>query len=296
MSEPNAVQVWFLAARPKTLPAAVAPVLVGTAMAWEAGGFHPWAALCALVCALLIQIGTNFCNDYADFVRGADTCARKGPLRVTQAGLISVRAMRAATVIVFTAAALLGGYLIARGGEAVLAIGLASIAAGVLYTSGRFPLGYLGLGDILVLLFFGPIAVGGTYYVQTLEITATVIVAGFAPGLLATAILLVNNIRDIDQDRAAGKKTTIVRFGRRFGLGLWVGCVVIAALLPLEITVASGGQHTWAGSTALILIPAMAIFHKLRTSTDSKVLNPLLGQTAALLLAYSILFSVGWII
>ena len=296
MSEHSAGQVWFLAARPKTLPVAVAPVLLGTAMAWEADGFHVWAALCALVCALLIQIGTNFCNDYADYVRGADTGARKGPLRATQAGLVSVRTMRAATVVVFAAAALLGGYLIARGGGAVLAIGLASIAAGVLYTSGRYPLGYLGLGDVLVLLFFGPVAVGGTYYVQTLEITTAVIVAGFAPGLLATAILLVNNIRDIDQDRAAGKNTTVVRFGRRFGLGLWVGCVLVAALLPLEMTVASGGQHTWAGSTALILIPAMAIFHKLHTSTDSKVLNPLLGQTAALLLAHSILFSIGWVI
>ena len=137
---------------------------------------------------------------------------------------------------------------------------------------------------------------GGTYYVQALEITSTVIVAGFAPGLLSTAILVVNNIRDIDQDRAAGKKTLVVRLGRRFGIGLWVACVLIAALLPLEIVVASGGQHTWAGATALILIPAMAIFHKLHTTTDSAALNPLLGQTAVLLLVYSVLFSIGWII
>lgn len=296
MSQLLAHRIWLLAARPKTLPAAMAPVLVGTAMAWEAEGFHLGAAACAMVCGLLIQIGTNFCNDYADYVKGADTVARKGPLRMTQLGLVSVQAMRVATIIVFSLAVLLGVYLIARGGWGILVIGLASIAAGVLYTSGRYPLGYVGLGDLLVLLFFGPIAVGGTYYVQVLAITPAVIVAGFAPGLLAVAILVVNNIRDIDQDRAAGKKTTVVRFGRRFGLGLWVVCVLIAALLPLEMTVASGGQHTWAGSTTLILIPALLIFQKLRTSTDSEALNPLLGQTAALLVAHSILFCIGWVI
>ena len=288
--------IWIQATRPKTLPAAFAPVLMGTAMAWEAGAFHLWAAVCALVGAILIQIGTNFCNDYADFVRGADNANRIGPQRVTQAGLLSVKAIRIATVVVFVMAVLVGTYLIARGGWIVLLIGLASIAAGIWYTSGRYPLAYLGLGDVFVLFFFGPIAVGGTYYVQALEITTLVIVAGFAPGLLATAILVVNNIRDIDQDRAAAKKTTVVRFGRRFGIGLWVACVLIAALLPLEITVATGGQYTWAGATALILIPALAILHKLRSSTDSAVLNPLLGYTAALLMAHSVLFSIGWIL
>ena len=296
MNQALSGRIWLLAARPKTLPAAVAPVLLGTVMAWEADSFHLWAALCALGCGLLIQIGTNFCNDYADFVRGADTPERKGPLRVTQAGLISVRAMRMATLVVFALAVVLGSYLIMRGGWVVLAIGLASIAAGVLYTSGRYPLGYLGLGDVLVLIFFGPIAVGGTYYVQALDITTAVVVIGFAPGLLATAILVVNNIRDIDQDRAAGKKTTVVRFGRRFGIGLWVACVVVAALLPLELVVASGGENYWSGAAILILIPALGILHRLITSTESEVLNPLLGYTAALLLAHSLLFSIGWII
>lgn len=296
MNQALSPRTWLLAARPKTLPAAVAPILLGTVMAWEAESFHLWAAVCALGCGLLIQIGTNFCNDYADFVRGADTPERKGPLRVTQAGLITVRAMRMATLVVFALAVVLGSYLIMRGGWVVLAIGLASIAAGVLYTSGRYPLGYLGLGDVLVLIFFGPIAVGGTYYVQALDITTAVVVIGFAPGLLATAILVVNNIRDIDQDRAAGKKTTVVRFGRRFGIGLWVACVVVAALLPLELVVASGGENYWSGAAILILIPALGILHKLITSTESEVLNPLLGYTAALLLAHSLLFSIGWII
>ncbi len=296
MSPPTGLSVWVTAARPKTLAAAFAPVLLGTVLAWEAGGFHEWAAACALTCAILIQVGTNYCNDYADFARGADTSERKGPLRVTQAAMVSERTIKTAAALVFALSFLIGLYLVNRGGWVILLIGLVAIAAGALYTAGRFPLGYLGLGDLFVLIFFGPVAVGGTYYVQTLEITPTIIVAGFAPGLLATAILVVNNVRDIEEDRKAGKKTLVVRFGRRFGIGLWVGCVVVAALLPLEIVVATGGQHTWAGATALILLPAMAVFHKLHTSTDPEVLNPLLGQTALLLLAHSIIFSVGWIL
>ena len=293
MSLASGPLVWVVAARPKTLAAAVAPVLLGTAFAWEAGGFHFWAAVCALICAVLIQVGTNYCNDCADFVRGADTNERKGPLRVTHAGMVSPKAMITATILVFAITVLLGLYLVDRAGWVVLWIGLASIAAGTLYTAGKFPLGYHGLGDLFVLVFFGPVAVGGTYYVQTLEITSTVIVAGFAPGLLAAAILVVNNVRDIEEDRKAGKKTLVVRFGRRFGIGLWAACVVVAALLPLEIVVATGGQHTWAGASALILLPAMAVFHKLHTSTDPDLLNPLLGQTALLLVAHSAIFSVG---
>ena len=288
--------VWVRAARPKTLAATVAPVLLGTVLAWDADGVHAWAAGCALISSLLIHLGTNYCNDYADYARGADTSERKGPLRATQAALVSGRAMKIAAAIVFAVAIVIGLYLVMRAGWIVLWIGLVSIAAGALYTVGKFPFGYLGLGDLFVLIFFGPVAVGGTYYVQTLEITPTIVVAGFAPGLLATAILVVNNVRDIDEDRKAGKKTLVVRFGRKFGVGLWAGCVIVAALLPLEIVVATGGQHTWAGATALILVPAMAIYHKLKMSTDPKILNPLLGQTALLLLVHSVIFAVGWVL
>ncbi len=289
----NRVRAWVLASRPKTLPVAIAPILIGSAMAWDDGGFHSGAALIAAACALLITIGTNLCNDYADFISGADTEDRKGPTRVTQAGLIAPGHVKAATILVFSLATVLGMYLVDRGGWGVLLVGLASIMAGILYTAGPWPYGYKGLGDVFVLIFFGPVAVAGTYYVQTLELTSTVIIAGFAPGLLSVAILTVNNIRDIEEDRNVNKKTLVVRFGRKFGIGLWLGCVTIAALLPLEFVRATG-DHVWAGMTVLILIPAMSTLHKLVTIHDSALLNPLLGQTALLLLVHSVIFALGW--
>ena len=287
------VRAWVLASRPKTLPVAIAPVLVGSAMAWDDGSFNIGIALITVVCALLITIGTNLCNDYADFMGGVDTKDRKGPTRVTQAGLIAPHHVKVATSVVFSLATALGMMLVYRGGWGVLIIGLASILAGILYTAGPWPYGYKGLGDLFVLIFFGPVAVGGTYYVQTLEITSSVIIIGLAPGLLSVAILTVNNIRDIAEDRKASKKTLVVRFGRKFGIGLWLGCVVIAALLPLEF-VRVTGDHVWAGLTVLILIPAISILHKLITIHDSADLNPLLGQTAFLLLGYSVIFALFW--
>lgn len=291
----NSISVWLLAARPKTLPVAIAPILVGSSMAWANDGFSLSAMLVAMVCALLITIGTNFCNDYADFARGADTADRKGPTRVTQAGLISPGHIRAATFVVFALATILGMYLVYRAGWVILLIGLVSIAAGILYTAGPWPFGYKGLGDLLVLVFFGPVAVGGTYYVQALEITPQVIIVGAAPGLLATAVLLVNNIRDMEEDRKAGKMTTVVRFGRKFGIGMWIACVVIAALLPFEF-VRFTGEHIWSGLTVLILIPAIGILHGLATIKDTARLNPILGQTALLLLAHSVIFALGWVV
>lgn len=287
------IRAWVLASRPKTLPVAIAPVLVGSAMAWDGGSFNFGIALITVVCALLITIGTNFCNDYADFMGGVDTKDRKGPTRVTQAGLIAPHRVKVATVVIFFLATALGMVLVYRGGWGILIIGLASILAGIFYTAGPWPYGYKGLGDLFVLIFFGPVAVGGTYYVQTLEITSSVMIAGLAPGLLSIAILTVNNIRDIEEDRKANKKTLVVRFGRKFGVGLWLGCVVIAALLPLEFVRATG-DHVWAGLTVLILIPAMSILHKLVTIHDSAGLNPLLGQTAFLLLGYSVIFALFW--
>ena len=287
------VRAWVLASRPKTLPVAIAPVLVGSAMAWDDGSFNIGIALITVVCALLITIGTNLCNDYADFMGGVDTKDRKGPTRVTQAGLIAPHHVKVATIVVFSLATALGMILVYRSGWGILFIGLASILAGILYTAGPWPYGYKGLGDLFVLIFFGPVAVGGTYYVQTLEITSSVIVIGLAPGLLSAAILTVNNIRDIAEDRKANKKTLVVRFGRKFGIGLWLGCVVTAALLPLEF-VRVTGDHVWAGLTVLILIPAISILHKLITIHDSADLNPLLGQTAFLLLGYSVIFALFW--
>ena len=288
-------KIWLLAARPKTLGAAIAPVLMGTAMAWAAGGFHALAAGCALLGAILIQIGTNFSNDYSDFLKGADTEDRKGPLRVTQAGLVTPEAMKRATVIVFALAVVVGGYLIWRGGWPILLIGVLSILSGLLYTVGRYSLAYLGLADLFVLVFFGPVAVGGTYYVQTLMINEVVIIAGLAAGLLSVAILLVNNIRDVDEDRAANKKTLVVRAGRSFGVGLYMVCVLVAVLIPAGLYLYTG-QHPWAMAVVLILPLAWPIVRKLRHERNVRALNPLLGATGRLLLLYSLLFSIGWML
>lgn len=289
------LRIWMIAARPKTLWAAAAPVLLGTAMAAEAGGFHLPSALCALLGALLIQVGTNFSNDYADFLKGADTDARKGPLRVTQAGLVTPGAMRVATAVVFGLAVAAGLYLIGRGGWPVLLIGVLSILSGLLYTVGRYSLAYLGLADLFVLVFFGPVAVAGTYYVQTLDLDPLVPVMGLGPGLVSVAILLVNNIRDVDEDRAAGKKTLVVRLGRSFGVILYALCIGAAALLPAAVF-AWIGTHPWAMLGAAILLPAVPAVRTLRASRDPGRLNPLLGATSRLLLLYSVLVSVGWIL
>jgi 1,4-dihydroxy-2-naphthoate octaprenyltransferase len=288
-------RIWVLAARPKTLAAAVAPVLMGTAMAWADGGFHLPSALFALIGALLIQIGTNFANDYADYLKGADTATRKGPLRVTAAGLVTPEAMRRATALTFALAVVAGLYLIWRGGWPVLAIGLLSILFGILYTSGRYALAYLGLGELFVLIFFGPVAVGGTYYVQTLTITQEVLLMGLAPGLISTGILLVNNVRDIEEDRQAGKRTPVVRFGRAFGVGLYACCLLGALLLPVVwylFTYRHGGAMA-----VLALLPAsVRAIRTLALERDGAVLNALLAATGRLLLLYSLLFSIGWIL
>ena len=296
-SSTSQIGAWLLAARPKTLWAAAAPVLVGTALAYEAGAAHAPSAFFALLGALLIQVGTNFSNDYLDFVQGADADTRKGPTRVTQAGLISVRDVRRATIFTFALAFLSGLYLIYRGGWPVLAIGVVSIMAGMLYTAGRYSLAYLGLGDVAVLLFFGPVAVGGTYYVQALTAAPPalplVLLAGLAPGLLATAILLVNNVRDVEEDCAASKKTVVVRFGRGVGVALYAACFAGAALVPVALFLLTG-RHPWVLAASLILLLAVPLIRQLRARREPDVLNPLLARTAQVLLAYSIVFSVGW--
>lgn len=288
-------KVWIMAARPKTLGAAVAPVLIGTAMAFEAGAFHGPSALLALLGAILIQVGVNYHNDYADFVKGTDTEERVGPTRVTQAGYVTPATMRRATVVVFALAVAAGLYLIARGGWPVLAIGVLSIASAVFYTASRYSLADTGLADLFVLVFFGPVAVGGTYYVQALDVTGPVLIAGLGPGLLAEAILLVNNIRDREGDRQAGKRTLPVRFGRRFGIGLYVTCIAGAALLPVLLFAATG-TPPGAMAAALVLPLAVPLVRWLVRTTDPARLNPLLGATGRLLLLYSLLFAAGWIV
>ncbi len=289
------LSVWLLAIRPKTLPAAIAPVIIGTGMAFADGAFHWLSAFAALLGALFIQIGTNFTNDYSDHARGTDTADRLGPVRVTQAGLVPAETMKRATIVVFAAAFLIGLYLVSRGGWPVVMIGVCSVLFGVLYTAGPYPLGYNGLGDVFVLIFFGPVAVGGTYYVQALQITWPVILAGFSPGLMSVGVLTVNNLRDIDGDRKAGKRTLAARFGRAFARIEYLSSLLIAAGLPVVLffTVRQSGYLL-----LVLIMPIMAIptIRTVFTQTDGPSLNSALAGTGRLLILYALLFSVGWVL
>ncbi|NIA13677.1 MAG: 1,4-dihydroxy-2-naphthoate polyprenyltransferase [Nitrospiraceae bacterium] len=289
------MKTWMLAARPKTLGAAIAPVVMGSAMAIEADGFHLLSAVCCLLGALLIQIGANFANDYFDHAKGADTPQRIGPTRATQAGLVSPAAMMRATALAFALACVPGLYIVVRGGWPFVAIGLVSILCGVLYSGGPFPLGYLGLADFFVLVFFGPIAVGGTYYVQTHAIGTDALLAGAAAGLFSVAILTINNLRDIDEDRASGKRTLPVRFGRTFAKAEYSVCLVMAALV-IPIALAVRGDHLPVLIGALVLPAAAPVVRTVNTRTDGPALNNALAATGKLLLVFSVLFSLGWLL
>lgn len=287
--------IWSQAIRPKTLWAAVAPVFVGTAMAVSDGGFHAPSAVAALLFAVLVQVGTNLCNDYADFKKGADTEERQGPIRVTQAGLLTPEIVLRGAVLVFALALLVSGYLVWRGGFILAVLAVLAVLSGVLYTAGPYPLGYLGLGDLFVLVFFGPVAVGATHYVQARYVSHLAVVAGLGAGLLSVAILVVNNLRDADTDAKAGKRTLAVRFGRGFARGEYVACILGAAMVPLALVLHTR-EHIYALATLVMLPLAWPAVRKVLTSDRGHVLNPVLGQTAKLLLIYSLLFSVGWLL
>jgi len=230
------LKIWISAARPRTLPAAIAPVLAGSALAWREGMFKEPAALACLGFALLVQIGTNFANDYYDFVKGADTAERVGPRRAVASGLVAPAVMRVAMWIVFALAFAVGLALLRHGGWPLLVVGVVSIASGVAYTGGPFPLGYHGLGDVFVFIFFGLVAVGVTFFVQAGHVSAEALLAGAAIGALATNILLVNNYRDVDTDAKAGKRTLVVRFGKSFARAQFAAAhgVALAVMLMLS--------------------------------------------------------------
>ena len=294
---PNPAAIWWEAARPKTLWAAVSPVLIGIALAVYFGVFHALSASLALMGAILIQIGTNFFNDLADFKKGADTKERTGPWLMVQAGLVSEQAMRVATYATFGLAVLSGVYLMLRDGLPIVVIGFSSILFGIAYTGGKYSLAYLGIADVFVLVFFGPIAVAGTFFVQALEWPEVIWFVGLAPGLLAVAILLVNNIRDRVQDAKASKRTLVVRLGRPFAEWLYLACSLAAVFVAIA-------AWKFYDAPALILLSLGAFplmiqsWLQLRSIPEHEAakMNPILGQTARNLLVYSVLISLGWIL
>jgi len=305
-TELSRTRAWVLAARPQTLPAAAAPVVVGAGLAWHTDVFALLPTLAAFVGAALIQIGTNFANDYYDAIQGADTDAREGFTRVTQSGLIEPTRVKQAMYLTFAAAIGVGSYLVYIGGLPILIIGLLSVASGIAYTGGPYPLGYHGLGDLFVFVFFGVIAVMGTYYVQATAVlaaplptavppgtvTLTALLASLPVAALSTNILVVNNIRDREEDTTTGKRTLAVRFGYRFSRLQFAALAGLAYVVPGWLWVAEGFAVTVL--LPLLTLPvAVVLTRTVWTETSGAALNPALETTGKLLAAYSALFGLG---
>ncbi len=285
------LRAWLLAIRPRTLPAAVAPVLLGTAVAAHLGGFALGPAAAALFGALMLQIASNLANDIFDNERGADQPDRLGPTRVVSAGLLSAREVLTGLIVVLFMALCAGAYLVGVAGPAIAAVGLAAAVAAVAYTAGPFPLGYHGLGELFVFIFFGPVAVAGTAYVQLGFLPLLAWYAGVSQGAMAANILIVNNLRDIEQDKRAGKRTLAVRFGERFCLAQYATLLAVAYLMPVVVWLT--GVASWAALAPLLTLP-IAYGTFLRVSrTRGSGLNALLARTAQGMLLYSVLFSLG---
>ena len=282
---------WLLAARPKTLSAAVVPVLMGTALAaHEPAGVRWWVFGCALAGALLIQVATNLINDALDFRKGADTADRVGPTRVTQAGLVSADAvLRMAYVCLFLAACF-GIPLLYRGGWPMLVVGLSSILAAYAYTGGPWPLAYHGLGEIFVIVFFGLVAVGGTFYAHTLQLTRTALVAGFAAGSLATVLLVINNLRDVDGDRRVDKRTTVVRFGETFAR-VEIALLALAPYLAIALVAWMRGPYGLLLTAGALPLSIMLIVRAWKSRGPA--LNAALALGGAIQWLFGILFVLG---
>ncbi len=279
-----------MAARPRTLPAAVAPVLVGTALGMTDSDLRVGGFIAALLGAILIQVGTNLSNDYSDARRGADTEERLGPVRVTAGGLVPPRQVLVATYVTFGLAVLCGVYLVVLAGPILLAIGAASILAGVLYTGGPRPYGYEGLGEVFVFLFFGLVAVAGSYYVQTEQVEWEAFVLAVPVGLLASAILVVNNVRDLETDRRAGKRTVAVRLGRPRTRTIF-GLMVYGAFVCVPLPWAFGALSAWLFLPLVLLPASVALVRLVRTHTDGPTLNRALARTGLLQLGFCVLLS-----
>jgi len=288
---PGSMGAWIVAARPATLTAAFAPVAVGTACAWRAGGFRWDAALAALLGAFLIQVATNFANDMFDFQKGADTEERLGPTRAAQAGLLSVPELRRGILVAFGLALGTGFYLAWIAGPVVVAIGLASMAAGLAYTGGPLPLAYNGLGDVFVMAFFGFVAVCGTAFVQALYVPSIAWLASVPIGALATAILVVNNVRDFEGDSRAGKTTLVVRFGREAGVREYALLLLLSYAMPIGMFLL-GWSSAWVCLPLLTMVWAIRLYRSV-AHDRGVVLNQTLAGTAKLLSLFGVLFAIG---
>jgi 1,4-dihydroxy-2-naphthoate octaprenyltransferase len=290
-TSPSPWQVWWLAARPRTLPAAIAPVLVGTSLAAKTGHFAPGPAAAALVGALLLQLASNFANDYFDWKNGADGDDRQGPTRVTASGLVTPKQIQAATGLTIALVLALGVYLVAVGGWPILALGLVSIVAAVAYTGGPWPLGYLGLGEAMVFVFFGLGAVMGTYWVQAHALTPLAGWLAVPMGAWSAAILVVNNVRDAATDARCGKGTLAVRLGVGFAKALYVVLLGLGFAVPAAL--ALSGQLGWGGFLPLAAVPLAWPLVRSVYADVGPVLNKTLGGTARLLLVGAALLAAG---
>jgi 1,4-dihydroxy-2-naphthoate octaprenyltransferase len=288
----GAARIWVMAARVRTLPAAVAPVLVGTSLALGAGHFAPLAFLAALSGAVFIQVGTNLSNDYSDARRGADTEDRLGPVRVTAGGLVPPSQVLLATYVSFGLAVACGAYLVAVAGPELLAVGAASILAGVLYTGGPRPYGYEGLGEAFVFLFFGVVAVAGSYFVQVQSLPWQAFVCAVPVGLLASAILVVNNLRDLETNRRAGKRTLAVRMGQRRTRTLYTA-MVAGAFATAPLPWVFGSMTPWLLLSWAAIPLAVPVVGIVRTRTDGPALNGALAKTGLLQLVFCLLYAAG---
>lgn len=290
-NNPTFLHAWWLAIRPRTLPAAAAGVVMGCALAWRDGFLRLDAALACLLAALLLQIGSNLANDVFDFERGTDTPERLGPTRMTQAGLLTPREVKYGMAVVFGIAALIGLYLAYLGGLPIVLIGIAAIISAIAYTGGPFPLGYHGLGDIFVFIFFGLASVAGTYFVQAGSVSPAAWWMTIPPGLIVTAILVVNNLRDLENDRKANKRTLAVRFGERATKIQYVLCLVIAYLtLPITSWL---GINPWMSLLAWLSLPFAMQATRAVLTQKGRPLNAALASTGQAALFFSLLFWVG---
>lgn len=291
----STLKLWIEASRPKTLAAAFVPVLVGTSLAWHDQQIIWLNSAIALICAFLIQIGTNFANDYFDFVKGSDTDERIGFRRATASGLIPPKQMLTATILTMGMAFVLGLYLVWVTSWIVLIIGILSLIFGILYTGGPYPLGYNGLGDLFVFIFFGQVAVMTTYYINTLEWSEASFWASLAVGALCVNILVINNLRDVEQDAKSGKKTLGVIFGEKVLKWEYMFMILLAYAIPLHFYFRLS-YAIWIFLPLLALPWAISLIRKVFTETNKANLNTTLERTAQFMALFGILFTIGIIL